>query len=320
MSQEPEVPETPEVVPASQPVETPRVARNEAVENIYPDLENVGQQQNALPVLATPVRNSVAPVVNCEAPTTPGAGVFPETPAVQTIPQSPVNRAMAQNPVISLVPDFTPMITSPAPRVDVDVAVPVPPTTTTPSIGNNSRIRVVSTDSLMEIIHNGPSAAQEPLTTHPHPVAQTPKSSHRELEPMETPRSGGSHLKCTRRLTTAELPDNVFTDVEMNNEMLNTPAGAAPDPLDDSSFFVVPTSSVLKNFKLVVKDCLNTELKRKTRTRRTTSADREEEEEQVTKAPAKRPSIAKPPPPPPTTVNKLHRVGRAMKLAFYPSH
>lgn len=310
---------------------TPRLTRNTTAQNIYPDLEQVGQQQNALPVVTTtPARGSVAQVAIAETAKTPGVSVVPETPVVPILPQSPVvvrampqspptQAVMPQNTIIPLLPQ-SPIITSPA----AAAAVSPPPATTSPCIApNKTRIRVVSPETLMEIIHQGSPPAKEQPTqqaaTHPEHNAQTPITSHQEREPMETPRSGGLHLKSARRLTEVEppmveLPKNVFTD-DVPIEIADDPPQNA-EPLDDSSFFVAPETPVMKNFKLVVKDCLNTEEKRRTRTRRSKSVDQEVEEhveEEVMKAPPKRSIVAKPPPP--ATINKIDRVGRNFRFS-----
>lgn len=250
LSQEPEIPETPEVVVAA--VETRRITQPVAAlpvieedadmppppppepsepERMYPDLENVGQQQQALPMVVIPAPPAIETVA-------PPPVVHEQPPAQETI-------------VVAAVPEqiVAPPINSPPPPPVIE---------STPVKTLRRSIRVISPERLMAIIHRNNDVTEDgaeevpetqeipesPLSVPATQIVHTPRRLVSEMVEMPPPAAK------TPTKTTAKTPAKTPVRVP------ETPASPATQ-FDDSSRFAVPTPNI-RNFKLVVADCLKT--------------------------------------------------------------
>lgn len=242
LSQQPEVPETPEVVvpqrvPAAagptiiilaQDILAPPTPFAEK-ERIYPDLENVGQQQEALPTVVIPP--PVEAVVSQPAPKETCAAAAP--PMVVIHQHAPVN--------------------SPPPPPPPPAKVPVPAASApVPSTPTRRLISVISPERLMEIIHAPAAVVNDEASVvipETEPMSQSPES---------VPQS--QHVKTPRRLVQRMGPDTPRPNPDTPAVVLPPLATPAETPrqFDDSSFFAVPTP-VVKSFKLVMNDCMKNE-------------------------------------------------------------
>lgn len=282
LSQEPEIPETPEVVapvapkaiilqnksvaktPVAQVIPPP--AQFQEVGRIYPDLENVGQQQEAIPAVAPPTSTTVA--TPCPPVVVPQTAPPPAIPVAQT-PQKDTPQTIAAS---------------------------APPPAAPPSTRRQS-IRCVSPERLMEVIFGTQSEpANENVIVQP--VQQTPKAPA-EYRQVHTPRNLVEEIVTrTPAVVSAPspppspeptpiAPEPAFVEPAMpRNPPVNTPQ------LNDSSFFVPPPTPVLKNFKLVLNDCMSSDPEATQKAPRTTISMAPPESARVAKT--TRESVAKP--------------------------
>lgn len=264
LSQEPEIPETPEVavaaksvvaaaVPPTRPSIIPPPAQfSEQPQQIYPDLENVVQQQQALPIVltSTAVERSMA---NAKEP----AVTVCQQPAIVTHPPTPL--PIAAPPLIQLPP--------PTPQTETVSSQSPAPSSQKPRVS----IRVISPERLMEIIHQEPPVVNTPAA----PVVETPTApvqspiATTEQRGLQTTRNLAEEMVIPAALSPSPLPPpSPPASCPPSNETIpatqEIPESQASEPatprnvataLNDSSFFAVPTP-VLRNFKLVVNDCM----------------------------------------------------------------
>lgn len=243
-SQEREIPETPEVIPVAVPPKSavtvvspkdilPPPAQFMEVERIYPELQNVERQQEALPAIVAPV---ILPQESTKtAPPLASAIISPELPPPPPPP-----------PMVEFPPHTT---TSPLPPPPSDIAQTQTPAVAPQSPGPSRW------DKLMAIIH------QEPAELPPSsPPPQMDKQMEEIAALIQTPRSVPEqrHIHTPRNLANELIPKTPAAQEAPLGEVpanADTPAVAGKVMhFNDSSFFIAPTP-VLKNFKLVMEDC-----------------------------------------------------------------